>query len=59
MAVNPVPDGYRTVTPYLAQSNAAKAIEFYKRAFGARSRCGWTRPAAPLPTPSSRSATRA
>ena len=31
----PIPDGYRTVTPYLTVQGAAKAIEFYKRAFGA------------------------
>ncbi len=33
--VKPIPDGHRTVTPYLAIKNAAKALEFYKRAFGA------------------------
>jgi len=33
--VKPVPDGHRTVTPYLALRNAAKALEFYKKAFGA------------------------
>jgi PhnB protein len=31
----PIPDGHRTVTPYLTVQGAAKAIEFYKRAFGA------------------------
>jgi PhnB protein len=31
----PIPDGYHSVTPYLTLSDAAKAIEFYKRAFGA------------------------
>jgi PhnB protein len=31
----PIPDGRRTVTPYLTVQDAAKAIEFYKRAFGA------------------------
>ena len=31
----PIPDGYHTATPYLIISNAAKAIEFYKEAFGA------------------------
>jgi PhnB protein len=36
MAVQPVPEGYHTVTPYLAVENAADAIEYYKRAFGAR-----------------------
>ena len=31
----PVPDGYHTATPYLIVKEAAQAIEFYKRAFGA------------------------
>jgi PhnB protein len=31
----PVPEGYRTATPYLIVKGAAEAIEFYKRAFGA------------------------
>ena len=30
-----VPDGYHTVTPYLIVNDAARAIEFYKAAFGA------------------------
>ncbi len=34
--VNAVPEGYHTVTPDLAFRDAAQAIEFYKRAFGAR-----------------------
>ena len=34
-AVTPIPEGYRTVTPYLVVDGAAEAIEFYKRAFGA------------------------
>jgi PhnB protein len=34
--VKPVPDGYHTVTPYLACRDAASAIEFYKKAFGAK-----------------------
>jgi PhnB protein len=33
--VKPIPDGHRTVTPYLAIKDAAKALEFYQRAFGA------------------------
>lgn len=33
--VKPIPDGYHSVTPYLIVSNAAKALEFYQRAFGA------------------------
>jgi len=31
----PVPEGYHTATPYLIVANAAKAIDFYKEAFGA------------------------
>ena len=38
MAVKPVPDGYHTVSPYLAVEDAATAIDYYKRAFGARER---------------------
>jgi PhnB protein len=38
MAVKPVPDGYHTVTPYLAVDDAAEAIEYYKKAFGAKER---------------------
>ena len=36
MPVQPSPEGYNTVTTYLAVDDAAKAIEFYKRAFGAK-----------------------
>jgi PhnB protein len=38
MAVKPIPEGYRTVTPYLAVDGAAEAIEYYKKAFGAKER---------------------
>jgi len=38
MAVKPIPEGYRSVTPYLAVKQAADAIEFYRRAFGAKER---------------------
>ena len=34
-SVRPVPEGYHSVTPYLAVDGAAEAIEFYKKAFGA------------------------
>ncbi len=34
--VPPIPAGYHTVTPYLTVSDGARALEFYKRAFGAR-----------------------
>jgi PhnB protein len=33
--VKPIPDGYHTVTPYLTIKNAAAALKFYKKAFGA------------------------
>ena len=33
--VKPIPEGYHSVTPYLIIKNAAEAIEFYKKAFGA------------------------
>ena len=35
MAVPPIPDGYHSVTPYLIVDDGARAIEFYKAAFGA------------------------
>jgi PhnB protein len=35
MAVQPIPDGYNTVSPYLAVDDAERAIEYYKKAFGA------------------------
>lgn len=35
MSVNPVPEGYCTVTPHLVVQGAADAIEFYQKAFGA------------------------
>ncbi len=33
--VKPIPDGYHSITPYLVVNQGAKAIEFYKKAFGA------------------------
>lgn len=35
MPVNPIPSGYGGVTPYLIIRDAARAIDFYKKAFGA------------------------
>ena len=35
MSAKPVPAGYHTVTPYMAVKNGIKALEFYKKAFGA------------------------
>jgi PhnB protein len=35
MAVKYIPQGYHTATPYLIVKGAARAIDFYKQAFGA------------------------
>jgi len=35
MAAKPIPEGQHSITPYLGINDAAKAIEFYKKAFGA------------------------
>jgi len=35
MAVNAIPEGYYSLTPYLVIKGAAEAIEFYKKVFGA------------------------
>ena len=35
MAVKPIPEGYRSLTPYLIIKGAAEAIDFYKHVFGA------------------------
>ena len=36
MAPKPIPEGYHTLTPYLTFEDAAEAIDYYKRAFGAQ-----------------------
>jgi PhnB protein len=38
MATKPIPEGYHALTPYLAVDDAARAIEYYKEAFGAKER---------------------
>jgi PhnB protein len=35
MTVNPIPQGYTSLTPFLVVDGAAKAIEFYTTVFGA------------------------
>lgn len=32
----PIPEGYHSITPYLVVKGAAKAIDYYKKAFGAK-----------------------
>jgi PhnB protein len=34
--VNPIPDGYHAATPYLTVNDGPRAIDFYKKAFGAQ-----------------------
>jgi len=37
--VKAIPEDYHTITPYLVVGGAEQAIEFYKKAFGAKERC--------------------
>jgi PhnB protein len=37
-AVKPIPDGYRSITPYVIVRDGAAAIAFYQKVFGARLR---------------------
>ena len=32
----PIPEGFHVVTPHIVVNDAARAIEFYKKAFGAK-----------------------
>ena len=36
MAVKAIPEGYHSLTPYLVCKDAAKAIDYYTKAFGAQ-----------------------
>ncbi|MGD0117351.1 MAG: VOC family protein [Candidatus Binatus sp.] len=42
--IDPIPVGPRAITPYLTIKGAAKGIEFYKKAFGAKELMRWTGP---------------
>ena len=42
--VNPIPEGFHTVTPYMTIKDASDAIEFYKEAFGATEIFRWADP---------------
>ncbi len=44
MSVKPKPDGYHSVTPYLIVNGAARALDFYKKAFGATEVMRMTQP---------------
>jgi PhnB protein len=41
--VQPVPPGYHTATPYLVVRGGSRAIDFYKKAFGAKERFRFSR----------------
>jgi PhnB protein len=38
MTVTAIPPGYSSITPYLAIDGASRAIDFYKKVFGAKER---------------------
>jgi PhnB protein len=38
MSVQPIPEGYHSLNPYLSVDDAKQAIEYYKQAFGATER---------------------
>jgi PhnB protein len=42
--VKPIPEGYHAVTPYLIAKDAARAIAFYQKAFGAKELFRMARP---------------
>ena len=44
MAVKAVPEGYHTATPYLIVDDAARALEYYRKAFGAVERMRFAAP---------------
>jgi PhnB protein len=56
--VQPIPDNYPQLTPYLCVDGAEEAITLYRTVFGATERCGSRLPAGRSGTPSSRSARR-
>lgn len=43
-SVNPIPDGYHSITPFIVVKEAAKAIDWYTRVFGAVERTRNTGP---------------
>lgn len=44
MSVKKIPEGYRNVTPYLSFDNAAEALDYYEKVFGAKVRMKMPRP---------------
>ena len=44
MSARPIPEGYHTITPNIIVEGAVRAVEFYKRAFGAVEKVRLTMP---------------
>lgn len=44
MAINPIPEGFHSVTPYMIIKDANSALEFYQLAFGAKVQGALTTP---------------
>ena len=47
--VSPVPKGYHTVTPHIVLDDCARALEFYKAAFGAEGALRMSAPGGKIP----------
>ena len=45
-AVNPVPEGYHTVTPYFTVADAGGFLDFLKQVFDAEGQSEWPAPMA-------------
>ena len=46
--VKPIPEGYHALTPYLSVHGASAAIDFYKKAFGAKELMRMAQPDGPV-----------
>jgi len=55
-SVQPIPKGYHSVTPSLVVNDGARAIDFYKRAFGAQEKSRFDGPDGKVATRNSKSA---
>ncbi len=44
MSVNPIPEGFHTVSPHIVVDDGNAAIDFYKKAFGAEEKARMTGP---------------
>jgi PhnB protein len=58
MSVRPIPEGFHTITPNIIVQGAEKAVEFYKKAFGAEEKLRLTMPDGKIAHPWGRSKRR-